>query len=130
MHNKVKMAIDSNGIARSQIIILDALLKLRQVCCHPHLVKIPSVKKVNVSAKLSQLMEMLPEMVEEGRRILLFSQFTSMLAIFEKQLQKHGLKYVQLTGQTKNREVPIDTFQAGEVPIFLISLKAGGQVLI
>ncbi len=129
MHSKVIKAIESNGISRSQIIILDALLKLRQVCCHPQLLKIPSAKKVSTSAKLSQLMEMLPEMVEEGRRILLFSQFTSMLAIIEKQLQKHNLDYVQLTGQTRNREIPIDTFQSGKVPIFLISLKAGGTGL-
>ncbi len=129
MHDKVKQAIRSTGIARSQIIILDALLKLRQVCCHPQLLSLPSAKKVKHSAKLSQLMEMLPEMVEEGRRILLFSQFTSMLAIIEQEITKQKIPYVKLTGQTRDRETPIDSFQSGQVPVFLISLKAGGSGL-
>ncbi|MBL7005423.1 MAG: DEAD/DEAH box helicase, partial [Gammaproteobacteria bacterium] len=129
MHSKVKMAIDQKGMARSQIVILDALLKLRQVCCHPQLLKIESAKKVNHSAKLTQLMEMLPEMVEEGRKILLFSQFTSMLAIIEEELIKRKIEYVKLTGQTKDRATPIDEFQDGKVPVFLISLKAGGAGL-
>ena len=129
MHSKVRQAIDQKGIARSQIVILDALLKLRQVCCHPQLLKIPSAQKVKSSAKLNQLMEMLPEMVEEGRRILLFSQFTSMLAIIEQELVKKDIKFVKLTGKTRNREQPIDEFQSGKVPVFLISLKAGGSGL-
>ena len=69
---------------------------------------------------------MLPEQVDEGRRILLFSQFTSMLALIEVELKRAGLDYVILTGDTVDREVPVRRFQAGEVPIFLISLKAGG----
>jgi len=129
MDSKVRKAIDQQGIARSQIVILDALLKLRQVCCHPQLLKMPSAKKVTQSAKLNQLLEMLPEMVEEGRRILLFSQFTSMLAIIESELKKLKIDYVMLTGQTRNREKPIDAFQSGQVPVFLISLKAGGSGL-
>jgi SNF2 family DNA or RNA helicase len=72
---------------------------------------------------------MLPEMVEEGRRILLFSQFTSMLAIIEQELDKLKIDYVILTGQTRDRETPIDAFQLGKVPLFLISLKAGGSGL-
>jgi superfamily II DNA or RNA helicase len=129
MDAKVRKAIDQKGISRSQIVILDALLKLRQVCCHPQLLKIPSAKKVTQSAKLNQLLEMLPEMVEEGRRILLFSQFTSMLAIIEQELDKLKIDYVILTGQTRDRETPIDAFQLGKVPLFLISLKAGGSGL-
>ena len=69
---------------------------------------------------------MLPEQVDEGRRILLFSQFTSMLALIEAELKRAGLNYVILTGDTTDRETPVRRFQAGEVPIFLISLKAGG----
>lgn len=126
VHDKVKQQVDSKGLGRSQITILDALLKLRQVCCHPQLLKIEAAQKVKHSAKLSQLMEMLPEMVEEGRRILLFSQFTSMLSIIEEELKSHKIGYVKLTGQTKNRETPVDEFQAGKIPVFLISLKAGG----
>lgn len=129
MHDRLRQVIDDRGIAKSQIMILDALLKLRQVCCHPQLLKMQSAKKVKRSAKLDQLMEMLPEMVEEGRRILLFSQFTSMLSLIEDELIKHNIGYVKLTGQTTNREKPVDDFQSEKVPVFLISLKAGGSGL-
>lgn len=129
MDSKVREVIAQKGMGRSHIIILDALLKLRQICCHPQLLKIPSAKKINHSAKLEQLMEMVPEMVDEGRRILLFSQFTSMLAIIEEALTKKKIHYVKLTGQTKDRAKPVDEFQTGKVPVFLISLKAGGSGL-
>lgn len=129
MHEKVKQSVDDKGLSGSHIVILDALLKLRQVCCHPQLIKKTEYKLPKTSAKLNQLMEMLPEMVEEGRRILLFSQFTSMLSIIEVELKKHKIDYVTLTGQTRNREKPVDEFQDGKVPIFLISLKAGGAGL-
>ena len=69
---------------------------------------------------------MLPELVDEGRRILVFSQFTSMLSLIGDALQKQGIEYVKLTGQTQKRDDVIQRFQSGEVPIFLISLKAGG----
>ncbi len=129
MHEKVRREITSKGVARSQIVILDALLKLRQVCCDPRLVKLESAKKVRQSAKLELLMELLPEMLEEGRRVLLFSQFTSMLALIENELNELKLPYLKLTGDTKDRETPVRQFQAGEVPLFLISLKAGGTGL-
>ena len=129
MFKRVREEIEKRGLARSHITILDALLKLRQVCCDPRLLKVERAKKVKESAKLAQLMEMLPEMVEEGRRILLFSQFTSMLGLIEKELKRHKIAYVKLTGQTRDRATPVDRFQAGEVPIFLISLKAGGSGL-
>ncbi len=76
MHEKVQQEIDKKGMNRSQIIILDALLKLRQVCCDPRLLKLPAAQKVKQSAKLELLMGLLPDMLEEGRRILLFSHFT------------------------------------------------------
>jgi SNF2 family DNA or RNA helicase len=126
MDAKVRDEIASKGFARSQIVILDALLKLRQVCCDPRLVKAAAAKKVKERAKLDLLMAMLPELVDEGRRILVFSQFTSMLALIENELDKLGIAYVTLTGDTVNRETPIRLFQEGDVPIFLISLKAGG----
>ena len=72
---------------------------------------------------------MLEELLEEGRSILLFSQFTSMLALIEEDLVRRGIAYVKLTGQTKQRETPINRFQRGEVKLFLISLKAGGTGL-
>ncbi|KKL63374.1 hypothetical protein LCGC14_2175760, partial [marine sediment metagenome] len=95
----------------------------------PRLLKFDAAKKVKNSAKLEQLMEILPEMILEGRRILLFSQFTSMLRLIEDELVKRHIDYVKLTGQTKDRTTPINRFQNNEVPLFLISLKAGGTGL-
>ena len=129
MEKTVREALSTKGLAKSQITILDALLKLRQVCCDPHLLKLDAAKKVTSSAKLDQLMEMLPEMLSEGRRILLFSQFTSMLTLIEAELKKRGLKWVKLTGQSQKRDALIDQFTSGAVPLFLISLKAGGTGL-
>jgi SNF2 family DNA or RNA helicase len=73
--------------------------------------------------------ELLPELIEEGRRILIFSQFTEMLALIEARLKQDRTKFVKLTGSTKDRETPIREFQTGNVPVFLISLKAGGAGL-
>ena len=126
MEKTVREALQAKGLARSQITILDALLKLRQVCCDPQLVPLEAARKVHHSAKLAQLMEMLPEMLAEGRRILLFSQFTSMLSLIEAELARHGLPWVKLTGQSQKRDAIIERFTSGEVPLFLISLKAGG----
>ncbi len=126
MHRRVREEIERRGMGRSHIVVLDALLKLRQVCCDPRLVKLESAQKVRQSAKLTLLMELLPEMVEEGRRILLFSQFTGMLGLIEDELKGADIAYVKLTGQTRDREKPVQQFQDGEVPLFLISLKAGG----
>ncbi len=126
MHERVRREVEKKGLARSSIVILDSLLKLRQVCCDPRLVKLESARGVRESAKLELLMTLLPEMVEEGRRILLFSQFTGMLALIEEALRGLGLEYLELTGSTRDRTTPVERFQAGEVPLFLISLKAGG----
>ncbi len=126
MDAKVRDEIARMGFARSQIVILDALLKLRQVCCDPRLVKASAARKVPERAKLDLLMAMLPELVDEGRRVLVFSQFTSMLALIEHELDKANIAYVTLTGDTNDRETPIRRFQEGQVPVFLISLKAGG----
>ncbi len=125
MQKRVRDAVTSMGLAQSQIVVLDALLKMRQVCCDPRLMN--GLKgEPPASAKLEMLLDMLPEMIEEGRRVLLFSQFTSMLSLIEKEMQRLNINYVKLTGQTKDRETPIEKFQNEEVPLFLISLKAGG----
>ncbi|MBF5059622.1 DEAD/DEAH box helicase [Candidatus Neptunochlamydia vexilliferae] len=129
MQKKVSQALKSKGFASSQIIILDALLKLRQVCCDPRLIKLNSAKDVKLSAKLTFLKGMLSDLLEEGRKILLFSSFTSMLALIEEHLKETGVSYSKLTGQTKDRETAIRSFQEGDNPIFLISLKAGGTGL-
>ncbi|HET6307503.1 MAG TPA: DEAD/DEAH box helicase, partial [Rhodopila sp.] len=127
MHAKVQAAIAQKGLARSGIIILDALLKMRQACCDPRLLKLKTVTKTKAgSAKLDRLMEMLAIMFAEGRRVLLFSQFTEMLALIETRLHDEGVAFAKLTGDTKDRTTPVQTFQSGDVPLFLISLKAGG----
>jgi len=130
MDARVREAIAAQGLAKSHIIVLDALLKLRQICCHPVLLKSEAAKKVQESAKFDYLVtELLPTLLEEGRRILLFSQFTSMLSLIEAHLAKEDIPFLKLTGQTKERGKLVETFQAGEVPVFLISLKAGGTGL-
>jgi len=126
MNAKVLEAIAEKGFARSHIVILDALLKLRQVCCDPRLLRNEEAGKVRERAKLDLLMDMLPELVDEGRRILVFSQFTSMLDLIGRELERKKLHFVILTGDTRNREHVIQCFQNGDVPLFLISLKAGG----
>ncbi|WP_053178613.1 DEAD/DEAH box helicase [Pseudomonas kilonensis] len=127
MDKKVRDEITRKGVARSQIIILEALLKLRQVCCDLRLINDATLPaRGSTSGKLDSLMEMLEELFEEGRRVLLFSQFTSMLALIEDELKKRGVDYALLTGQTRDRRTPVKEFQSGKRQIFLISLKAGG----
>ena len=126
MDAAVREEVFNKGFGHSQIVILDALLKLRQVCCDPRLVRLPLAQRVKERAKLELLMTLLPGLIEEGRRILVFSQFTQMLALIEAALRQRGLDYALLTGDTKDRETPVHRFQSGEVPVFLISLKAGG----
>jgi SNF2-related domain/Helicase conserved C-terminal domain/SWIM zinc finger len=130
MDKRVRDAIAAKGLAKSHIIVLDALLKLRQICCHPQLLKSPAAQKVTDSAKLDYLTtELLPTLLEEGRRILLFSTFTSMLALIEAHLIAEKIPYLTLTGQTQDRASLVKKFQQGEIPVFLISLKAGGTGL-
>ena len=126
MEKKVREAIKGKGLSRSHITILDALLKLRQVCCHPQLLKLNSAKQVTESAKLELFLELMEELQAEGRKVLVFSQFTSMLAIIEEEIKKRKYRYTKLTGATRKREEAIDKFTKGDADIFLISLKAGG----
>jgi superfamily II DNA or RNA helicase len=126
MHDKVRNAIQARGLASSSIVVLDALLKLRQVCCDPSLVKLGSAAKVRTSAKREYLLEMVTELLEEGRKILVFSQFTAMLDLIEADLRASNIDFERLDGSTVDRATPVKRFQAGEVPMMLISLKAGG----
>jgi len=120
--------VASKGFNNSRITILSALLRMRQVCCAPQL--LPGLKSQGFeSAKVNALAEMLPEMIDSGRKILLFSQFTSMLDLLKPELNKLGIPFVELAGDTKDRATPVQRFQSGEVPLFLISLKAGGTGL-
>lgn len=126
---KVRQEIEKKGFKKSQIMILDALLKLRQVCCDPRLVKLSEARKVKESAKLDALLEMMSQLQDEGRRVLVFSQFTSMLDLISEELRKKDIDYVELRGDTTDRVSPVKSFQNEEVRVFLLSLKAGGSGL-
>jgi superfamily II DNA or RNA helicase len=129
MHERVREAMAEKGLARSRIVLLDALLKLRQTCCDPRLLKgIKGAEKAG-SAKLDRLMEMVEELVAENRKVLIFSQFTSMLDLIRPRLDQAGIAYALLTGDTRDREEAVAAFQDGPAPVFLISLKAGGTGL-
>jgi superfamily II DNA or RNA helicase len=134
MHRRVRDTIARHGLARSRITFLDALLKLRQVCCDPRLVAALDRSGTDVrpsigSAKLDWLMRAVPEMISVGRRILVFSQFTSMLNLIATALDERAIAYEMLTGATRDRGARTDAFQAGSVPVLLLSLKAGGTGL-
>ncbi|MCB1834486.1 MAG: DEAD/DEAH box helicase, partial [Geminicoccaceae bacterium] len=134
MHTRIRDEIKERGLARSNIAILEALLKLRQICCDPRLLKNGADGRESPgasigSAKFELLLSMLDGMVENGRRVIIFSQFVEMLELIESGLKKHKLGYTMLTGRTRDRETPVKRFQEGGVPIFLISLKAGGTGL-
>jgi len=127
MDAEVRKAIEAKGLKRSQIEVLAALLKLRQVCCDPRLVKGTAGAKAGPSAKLEALADLLPALIEDGRRVLLFSQFTTMLDRIEEDVVKPlGIEWLRLDGSTAKRQPLIERFQRGEVPLFLLSLKAGG----
>ena len=116
---------NEGGWQRQRLRVLEGLLRLRQICCDPRLLGDESGHN-RPSAKLEYLLNMLGELCAEGRRILVFSQFTSMLGLIAEALNKQKLPYLMLTGDTEDRERPVRRFQAREVPIFLISLRAGG----
>jgi superfamily II DNA or RNA helicase len=127
--SEVRSAIRKKGLSGSTIAILDALMKLRQLCCDPRLVPGEAARFVRESAKLELLMELLDRQLADGRRVLLFSQFTSMLALIARALQDRRVKYTTLTGSTADRMKPVAAFDRGEADVFLISLKAGGTGL-
>jgi SNF2 family DNA or RNA helicase len=125
-HAEVRQHIRSRGLGASQIAILDALLKLRQVCCDPRLVSSAAAAAVDESAKLQLLLDLVTQQLAAGRRMLIFSQFARMLALISEGLLGKGIGHVTLTGQTVDRQKPIDAFEKGRADVFLISLKAGG----
>lgn len=128
-HAAVRGVIRKKGIAASTIDILGALMKLRQVCCDPRLVPVDAARRIQDSAKYEELMEMVPTLLSEGRRILLFSQFTSMLSLIGDGLRARGIRFLSLTGSTGDRQGKVDAFERGDADVFLISLKAGGTGL-
>jgi superfamily II DNA or RNA helicase len=117
-------ALAKRGVPSATLDVLEALLRLRQCCCDPRLVEKRATDRG--SAKLERLIAMLSELVDSGRRALVFSQFASMLALIEEACVMAKLPTLTLTGQTRDRDDVIRRFQEGEAPIFLVSLKAGG----
>ena len=123
--NSLLARIAREGMNKAKIQILEALLRLRQAACHPGL--IDKSKVTNGSAKLDSLLAQLLEVMEENHKVLVFSQFTSFLAIVRSRLDKEKVKYEYLDGRTRDRKTPVDRFQTDpETKLFLISLKAGG----
>ncbi len=119
-----KIALD--GASSHRMEILESILRLRQICCHPVLVD-AEVSVEDGSSKMERVFEDLEEVVLEGRKVLVYSQFTQMLQLLKKQIQNKGWKYAYLDGDTKDREAAVSSFQEDpQVQIFLISLKAGG----
>ena len=120
--------IKEKGMGRSHIKLLALLTRLRQLCCHPSLYLADYEAG---SGKLEQCMEIIHDSMEAGHRILLFSQFTSMLEILSNTLTQEGIKHYMLTGATKAEERMrlVEDFNHSDTPIFLISLKAGGTGL-
>ena len=125
---RVRRVLENKSFDGAQIAILDALLKLRQVCCDPRLVKGSKIPATMERAKMALLHDMLPELVAEGRRVLVFSQFTEMLTLVQEELTELALPFLVLTGETppQQRGTVVRQFQAKTVPIMLLSLKAGG----
>ncbi len=123
-------SIAENGLEKSRMSIFSALLRLRQICCHPRLYDKDDKKHIETSGKFEQLKTMLEEIISENHRILLFSQFVDMLDIIKEWLVKEGIKHEYLTGSTKNRQEVVERFNNDDsIPIFLVSLKAGGTGL-
>jgi superfamily II DNA or RNA helicase len=116
------------GIGRSRIAVLEALLRLRQTACHPGLVDASRIDEP--SAKLDTLLEQLDEVIDEGHKVLVFSQFTSFLAILRRRLDAKPVIYEYLDGRTTDRQARVARFQEDpDCRLFLVSLKAGGQGL-
>ncbi|MFP5238938.1 MAG: DEAD/DEAH box helicase, partial [Acidobacteriota bacterium] len=132
LRDQVLKDVDEKGMAKSQMSILDALLKLRQICCHPRLLKLdmPGVNTNLPSGKFDTFKDLVTDIVEEGHKVLVFSQFVQMLHIIRSWLQINQTPFAYLDGSSKDRFEQVDRFNnTPEIPIFLISLKAGGTGL-
>jgi superfamily II DNA or RNA helicase len=116
--------VERDGLSRSKMYVLEALLRLRQAACHPRLIDRKAGE--DVSSKFDALVPRLQELAEDGRKALVFSQFTSLLALLRPRLDETGLTYAYLDGRTKDRAARVQEFESSGCPVFLISLKAGG----
>ena len=127
---KISNMVEKEGFNKSRMEILKTLLRLRQTCCHIDLLKLEGVDSKQPSAKMELLFELLNEAINSKHRVLIFSQFTSMLAILKKEMDERNLKYFYLDGSTKDRQSVVKQFNKDHtIPVFLMSLKAGGTGL-
>jgi len=124
---EVLAAVGAQGLAKSRMVVLTALLRLRQICCDLRLLKLDKVNPANASGKLDLFGELLEEAIDGGHRVLVFSQFTGMLALLKERLAAEKIDFCYLDGSTTDRGAVVEQFQQSEaIPVFLISLKAGG----
>jgi superfamily II DNA or RNA helicase len=124
---EVLAAVGEQGLAKSRMLVLTALLRLRQTCCDLRLLKPEGVNPATASGKLDLFSELLEEVIDGGHRVLVFSQFVGMLTLLKERLAEEGIEYCYLDGSTANRGAVVDKFQKNAaIPVFLISLKAGG----
>ncbi|HUR45928.1 MAG TPA: SNF2-related protein, partial [Candidatus Saccharimonadales bacterium] len=124
---EVLEAVGAQGLAKSRMVILTALLRLRQICCDLRLLNLENTNAASASGKLDLFNELLEEVVDGGHRVLVFSQFVSMLQIIKERLDAEEIEHCYLDGSTVNRGEVVNRFQnSPNIPVFLISLKAGG----
>jgi SNF2 family DNA or RNA helicase len=124
---EVLEADGEKGLAKSRMVVLTALLRLRQICCDLRLLKLENTNPANASGKLELFGELLEEVIDGGHRVLVFSQFTGMLALLKEKLAAEKIEFCYLDGSTNNRAAVVEKFQSDmAIPVFLISLKAGG----
>ena len=127
---KISSMVEEKGFNKSRMEILKTLLRLRQTCCHIDLLKLDGIESKHPSAKMELFFELLNEALDGKHRVLVFSQFTSMLAILKKEMDARDLKYCYLDGSTKDRQTVVKKFNKDHnIPVFLMSLKAGGTGL-
>lgn len=131
MEARVRQTLEDHGIGGSSLVLFDALLKLRQCCCDPALLRaaIPAAAAVAESAKREAIVHDVVALVAEGRSIVLFSQFVGYLDLLAADLTTSEIPFVRLQGTTKDRAAPVAAFQRGDVPVMLVSLRAGGTGL-
>ena len=127
---KISSMVSQKGFNKCRMEILTTLMRLRQICCHLDLLKLPDLNPRFPSAKLDLFFELLDEAIDGRHRILVFSQFVSMLKILRTELEKRDLSYCYLDGATEHRLAEVKKFNTQrDLPVFLISLKAGGPGL-
>jgi SNF2 family DNA or RNA helicase len=127
---RIQEMVERDGFNKSRMEILSTLLRLRQTCCHIDLLRLEGLQSKYPSAKMDLFFELLDEALDSKHRVLVFSQFTSMLTILRKEMDQRNLEYCYLDGTTKDRQDVVRRFNRNQsIPVFLMSLKAGGTGL-